>query len=165
MNMHSESIILEINELMVLDDYDTSKKEEALNLIKKVLNIKTYFESVKNDFDKILEDKKIDSKDISKMMIVMIKLNNLLPKLLNLKEKISIDKMKYIFYATIYFYIIQYQPEFFNELQLDEFRLLYSNLWNLVEINPETVKVAAKKFSGFGCCGKSDIREQNEPTK
>lgn len=162
MDTHRESIISEINELMLLDDYDTSKKEESLNLINRVLNVKTYFESIKNDFDKILEDKKIDSKDISKMMIVMIKLNNLLPKLLNLKEKISIDKMKYIFYATIYFYIIQYQPEFFSALQLDEFRLLYSNLWNLVEIDPETVKVAAKKIGGFSCCGKSDIREQNE---
>ncbi len=161
MDAYENLIIQEVSEIILIDDY--SKNDEVLLLIKKILNSVEYLEMIKKDFDKILEDKKIDSKDIPKMITIMIKLNNLIPKLTGIKEKISIDKMKYIFYATLYFYIIKYQVDFFDTFGIDEFRLLYSNLWNLVEINPDTVKVAAKKMSGFFCCGGSEIKESNEP--
>lgn len=164
MDTFENSVIFEVKELMIFDDYQNI--DEVLDLIKKILNTRDYFEIIKNDFDKILEDKKIDSNDITKMMIVMIKLKNLLPKILNLKEKVSkitYDKMKYIFYATLYLYIIKYQPDFFDQLKINEFSLLYSNLWSLVEINPENINITKKKISGFFCCGNIDEREeQNE---
>jgi hypothetical protein len=157
MEEYENSVISEVEEFILFDSYN--KKEEILDLIKKILSSQKYFESIKADFDKILEDKKINSKDISKMMIVVMKLNNILPKLLNIKEKISIDKIKYIFYATLYLYIIKYQKEFLNDIGIDEFRLLYSSLWNLIEINPEIVKVSIKKISGFCCCDIVEVKE------
>jgi hypothetical protein len=156
MEEYDKTIILEVEELILFDNYNN--KEQIFDLIKKIFSSQNYFEFVKSDFDKILEDKKIDSKDISKMMIVVVKLNNILPKLLNLNEKISIDKIKYIFYATLYLYIIKYQKEFFNNVGISEFRLLYSSLWNLIEINPELLNVSNEKITGILCCKNTNVK-------
>jgi hypothetical protein len=161
-----ENIVLsEVRELMIFDGVDEEKSKDVEILIKKVIFTKIYVESIKKDFDKILEDKKIDERDISRLMMIMIKLNNILPKMLNLKEKIKVEKMKYIFYSILFGYIRQYQNEFFIDINIFEFRLLYSNLWSLVEIDPETVKVTKKKIFSLCCSEENEVKEQNEPIR
>jgi hypothetical protein len=163
MDQYTDSILLEVKELMDLDNYDENKRINLIQVVKQCITTEKYMESIKKDMDKIFEDKKITNSDVPKMIIVSIKLNNVLASSLNISQKLETSQMKYIVYAVLYLYIIaSIQSEFFEEVSLDEFRLLFSNMWSLIEIDPETVKLAKAKFSAF-CCSKSAVKDQNAP--
>ena len=162
MSLYSESLGDEITEIMMLDGYDEFKKEKLILLVKQILSTKTYINSIQKDLDKIFEDKKITADDIPRMMMISLKLNNLLSQSMRLKSKINLSQMKYILYSVLYCYILNKQPEFFNELSITGFRLLFNNLWILLEINPNEIKVV-KKCSAW-CCSNSDVKEsRHEP--
>lgn len=163
MSLYAESVGDEITEMMMLDGYDGSKKEKIISLAKQVLTTKTYIDTIQKDLDKIFEDKKVTADDVSRMMMISLKLNNLLSQSMRLKKKIELSQMKYILYSVLYCYILNKQPDFFNELSVVEFRLLFNSLWVLLEIDPNQIKVAAKKCTAW-CCGKSDVKEtSHEP--
>lgn len=160
MSLYSESVEDEITEMMMLDGYDESKKQKLIGLAKQVLITKAYVDSIRNDLDKIFEDKKITADDIPRMMAISLKLNKILSHSMQLKTKINVSQMKYILYSVLYCYILNKQPEFFDGLSIAEFRLLFSSLWILLEIDPNQLKVATKKCFSW-CCGESDVKDSN----
>jgi len=141
----------ELSELATLDGLTVAEKDDAMHLVMKLLSISKFFDLVKADLDKIFADGKVDSNDIPRIITLMLKLNNNLPRLLNLKHKLSMSQVKYVVYGSLLYYIFNYQPSFFNgELNVDAFRLLFTNLWSLVEIDPNTIQDLKEALSG--CC-------------
>jgi hypothetical protein len=148
MDAYEKNLSDELSELMLIDGF--AGKDKVTSLIRQIFSTKTYIEIVKKDLDKILEDKKIDQNDIPKIMILILKAKNIIPNVTNIKETISTDQMKYIVYATMYTYLKQYCADIFKEMQPEAFRLLFSSMWDLVKINPETINLIKEKIGG--CC-------------
>ena len=147
---YNDSVRNEINELMNIDHCDIVKRNDVFIIIQKVLNQPSYFQSLKSNFDIVLKDKKIDTNDIPMLIMIMIDLNTMLSGLLGLSNSVSLDKIKYIFYAMLFVYISQYQPAFFSTINQSSFRGLYNTLWDLIEVVPDTLKIAKQKISS--CC-------------
>lgn len=113
--------------------------------------MKEYIDLVSVDLDAILADKKIDHNDIPRMIMVVLKLNKALPKLLNLKNHMSLGTLKYLLFGTTYYYVLRKQKDLFELIKNDEFRVLFSTLWHLVEFQPPSLSEVVKKCSLF-CC-------------
>jgi hypothetical protein len=157
MNLYTRDLKNEISELIMIDGYDVNK-DELFILIKQVLSTKIYIDSIINDLNKIFEDKKITQDDLPRMMMISLKLNNLLSTSLYIKNKIDSSKMKYILYSILYCYIMEKQEDFFKILAIEEFRLLFNNLWILLEVDPKKIKISVTKYSSL-CCNNSSIKE------
>merc|ERR1711862_807782 len=131
--------------MMASDLLDEDVKQDILALVKTVLGMKEYIEIVSVDLDAILADKKIDHNDIPRMIMVILKLNKILPRLLKLKNQISMTSLKYLLFGTIYHYVSRKKMELFEQTKNEEFRMIYSTLWQLVEFQPPTVGEIVEK--------------------
>jgi hypothetical protein len=157
--------INQTEKLIVEDGNNQGDKEKLLKLINEALNKKEYIDSIKSTLESILADKKLDISDLSKMMILSIQVNKLLPELVSLLTSLVVSKVKYIVFASIFYYISEYQSDFFEKagMTIDVFRVLFSSLWNLVEVDPQDVKIKSKKLCLL-CCGGEEVKS-NEPVK
>lgn len=144
-----DSILVEVRKMMATDLLDENKKQEILNFVKNVLGMKEYIDLVNSDLNAILADKKIDQNDIPRMILVVLKLHSALPSLMKLKNQISIQTLKYLFFGTIYYYVSNKKTELFDVIKSDEFRLIFTTLWQLVEFQPPGLTEIIDKFS---CC-------------
>lgn len=146
-------VFVEVRKMMASDLLEEDVKQEVLNFVKNVLGTKEYVDLVSTDLDAILADKKIDHNDIPRMIMVVLKLSKALPQILKLKNGISMTTLKYLFFGTIYDYASKKENELLNQTKNDEFRLLFTTLWHLVEFNPPTLdEVVQKTTAAFCCC-------------
>jgi hypothetical protein len=145
-----DSVLTEVRKMMATDLLEEDKKQEILEFVEKVLKMKPYIDLVGIDLSAILADKKIDQNDVPKMLIVILKINKMLPNLLKLKNQIPMEALKYLLFGTIYHYVLTKQKELFESIKNEEFRILFSALWQLVEYRPPTLTDVVEKVSG--CC-------------
>ncbi len=159
-----QPILDEVGKLITLDGNDDNVKQTLLKLVSDALSKEQYINSIKSKLDEILKDKTIDASDIPNIMILSIQVNNILPQLLGLTTSIQAAHVKYIVYGSIIYYIKKNKPEFFADaanMTIDVFRMVFSGMWKLLEINPETIalagKAAAKNLCGL-CCGETPVK-------
>jgi hypothetical protein len=145
----------EVHKMMDIDGLDEVAKKDLTKLVTDALSTKQYIDSIKNTIETILQDKKIDTGDISSMILLSLQVSNTLPRLLGLKNAVSTLQVKYIIYGSVYFYIKEYKPTFFAESGLTEdmFKIMFLGMWKLVELTPDSIELIKEKMSGLcGCC-------------
>ena len=156
----------EINEMMTMDK-SQEFKSSINTLMTKIVNNVAFITSLNNNIAAVFADGKLTFADIPKLMIVTLQLNKTMPKIVDTITYINKDCMKYITYGIIYFYIINNIPDFFktsfseidiDKLSLDEFRMLFSNLWDLVEITPNIVDSVKESKNGWNCCKNTNVK-------
>jgi len=153
-----QPIVDEVYQLIILDD--TVEKESLLKLVIEALGKEQYINSIKSTLDEIFADKKIDANDIPNMMLLSIQVNNILPDLLGLTKSITALQVKYIVYGSVYNYIKENKNDFFDGLSVDAFRIAFSSMWKLIEINPKNLILESKKRCG--CCNDTPVKS-SEP--
>jgi hypothetical protein len=149
-----KAVISEVRKMMVSDLLEDDVKQDILAFVEKALSLKGFVDSVSDDLDAILADKKIDQKDVPKMIMIVLKVNKSLPRLLKLKEQVPMSTLKYLLLGTIYYYIARKQNELFDSIKNEEFRMMFSTLWQLVEYKPPSLEQVVEKVSGIcnSCC-------------
>ena len=145
--------ITEVQKMMDIDGKDEAAKKDLTKLITDALSLEQYVNSIKTTIETILQDKTIDTADISTMILLTLQVSNTLPRLLGLKNSVSTSQVKYIIYGSIYFYVKEYKPTFFTEAGITEdmFKLMFLGMWKLVEVKPESVELIKDKLSSW-CC-------------
>jgi hypothetical protein len=157
-----QQVLDEVRLMMAEDNVDSSVKNGLENLVKKTLSLNTYLNAIKGNLDAILKDKKVDSKDVPKMILLSMQVNRMLPRLLGLSKPLSSLQVKYVIYGTVYFYIADKQDEFFTDgMTVELFRSFFSAAWELVEFDPKEL-IGAVKGMCASCCGGDDVKA-NEP--
>lgn len=118
-----------VKDLMKYEGVDEFSKYKTF--ISTALELDRYIISVKNNIDEILKDRKIDMKDIPRLILLTMQIKNILYTSLKLKKQISLDQAKYLVYATIYYFL--------DDDLVSNFQTLFVELWSLVEFDPTSL--------------------------
>lgn len=136
-------------EMLLLLNIDNKTGTEAIGImsvISNILNSDDYITALKTLLDSIFSGLGFSILvELSQVLLAIIGLN----KNVAYRSNIPTDDMKYIIYAVIYYYLMTYQPDILNAIDIGSFRVLYSNCWNLIELSPAVVAIA--KQGCFSC--------------
>lgn len=118
--------------------------------IKQLVSIESYITFLDSHLKSVITTNKIDSAFIApKIILLCIDIRKKISTFLNDTEKnITDNELKYLLYGSLYYYIITYQPEYFNETNtISDFRDTYDKLWDLVSIG-----ITIEEDSKAVCC-------------
>lgn len=153
-----DTVIAETTNLMNMDSLDAIVQAKIINVITLILLEPQYTDYVKTQFQSIENsDSTSTPQYLTSLLTLAISVNKNLSSFVKLSNNVNTNMMKYIVYASIYFYLILHNPDFFVTFQIDEFRLLYGTLWTLIELDPATIKAFKTKCLSC-CCGVSSVK-------
>lgn len=139
------------NELLLLMGVDNLVGEEvfkSMSICANILNDTSYIAQVNDKFGELFKTPDFDLLvELSQLITVLLKVNNNF----SYYKEIAFGRMKYVVYATIYAYIAKNQLSEINRIGAHTFRILFTNLWSVLEVVPESVKIA--KAACFSCFG------------
>lgn len=129
------------------------EKNKILSIGTKLINSENYMEFVKNDFDKIINDAFSISVDFSVLVKCIIELN----RKVDFYKQLDIKRLKFLLYPVIYATLYKNHGSIMKEMNITNFRVLYSNAMDLVLIPIESVEIVketcanclARKYSFF----------------
>ena len=156
------SVIDEVQQMMNSDVCDQAMQTKILKIFNTVLNSETYIETIKNSCANIQKDSDNISKYVVDILLSAITLNTQLPTIVSLPNSVSSTMMKYIIYGSLYFFIVQFNPDFLHEISILSLRSLFSSSWTLVSIDPATIKAMKNKCFGM-CCGSDSVQTKQTP--
>lgn len=133
--------------LLNIDNVDGKEQIKILSICSNILSSKKYLEELVKILDNLFNQKDFDIfSEFSRLVISILNLNK---KVRYEKKEINENRVKYIIYGGLYYYMLKHQTNFFNAQDLGKIRLLYCNAWDLLSLIPETIKIS--KASCFSC--------------
>jgi len=126
------------------------EKVKILSLSSKLINSDNYMNLIKNDFEKIVNTPNFN---IMTDFCVLIKCIIDLNKCVDFYKKIKVDRMKFLLYPIIYSNLYKNHLDVLNNMNISDFRLLYSNAMDLLLIPVESIEIVKEDF--VNCCGRS----------
>lgn len=151
----TKTVITNVQSMMVLDNLPTAQQTSMNGLITQVLANTVFLNSLKGNIDSIIADgKSLSINDVPKIILLQLQIQNNLPGLLNLSTSLQLWQVKYLCYASLLYCIYTWHPTFFTQLTPDLFAVAFSDMWNLVSINPATIgnAVNAVETKVKSCC-------------
>jgi hypothetical protein len=139
------------------DNFDQSKRAAIMTIIKATIRSESYVNSVKDQIKKINEDGQFDAKDLPHILIIIAGSKDFLSATIRdgveLKSTLKLDSMKYITFGVIYFVMLM---EKIDPIILEEVKVSYSSLWNLISFDPKDLLIKADGCwrKCFPCCFK-----------
>jgi hypothetical protein len=144
-NIQQELILL----MNIDKTVDANEQIKVLKICSDILGHQEYTNNIIGIFGGIFNQPDFNiSSEFGKIILCILEFN----KEVSYYKNIEISRMKYIIYAVLYAYMLKYQVEWINKQNIGDIRILYSNSWELIQIIPETVKIA--KIDCLGCIGK-----------
>ncbi|MET0570932.1 MAG: hypothetical protein ABWZ79_05865 [Pedobacter agri] len=148
-------------EILLITEIDNQKGTEAIKILSicaHVIDCNEYTLEVAQQLNTIFNQPDFNLfTEIGQVAMSLIKLN----RRAKYYKDISIERMKYVLYSTLYHYMSKNQLSFFNSLDIGQFRILFSNSWELISVMPDLVQIAKRGFlSCFSCCSGNDIKIQ-----
>lgn len=142
------------NELLLLLNIDSvSPADEQIKILKicsDILNSQVYEQNIIKNLDEIFNQSDFNaSTEFSRLIIAILNLN----KEVEYYKNVNSTRMKYVIYCVFYSYLLKHQIDWINKQNIADIRLLYSNTWDLLQIVPDTIKIAkstCKCLSWFG---------------
>ncbi len=153
LNLACDAVVGMMND----DKYDQSKRAAIMTIIKATLKSDSYINSVKDQIKKINEDGQFDAKDLPSILIIITESKAFLAATIqdgvDLKSTLKLDSMKYITFGVIYFVML---IEKVDPIILDETKVVYSSLWDLIAFDPKQLLIKADSCwrKTFPCCFK-----------
>lgn len=129
----------EIILLLNIDNVDANEQIKILSICSNVLSSKDFLSNLVSTLENLFNQQDFDlTSEFARVVLAIIKISNNA----TYYKDIDIKRMKYVIYAVFYYYMLKYKTDLLNKLDLGSLRLLYSNAYDLVELVPETVKIA-----------------------
>ena len=154
---HNRIIINVITEF--LEEVMNTNKVIVLNCVNQVLRCDTLVNKVKMVFDKSLGSEIIC---VEMLLRLMNELPNIIKEITTftaLTKSINVHDSKYIVYALLYQYLIVCEPNFLEEINEKQLRSIFTNMYRLVEIIPNDIKILKSKLAlCFGCCSSARVK-------
>lgn len=140
--------------MMQLDNCDDMKMSFVNKILQAILNSKSFTESILKEVKKVTEDKKIDLSDLPILIMIGLQSKDFLERemenMIDIKKSFFPDSIKYIVFGVIYFALLESNV---NEDLLVCFKLMYPNMWSLIQINPKKIALKFKSLLRiFSCC-------------
>lgn len=143
-----ESIQNELSMLMNVDSVSGTERNKIMAIANDFLNSTKYMTEIKYSMSKLFSLPDLDFKsELPKIVLNIIMLNNKV----NYYKEIKQSRSKYLIYAILYHYLLKYQTEILNKQDIGQFRLLYSNCWDLINTNCVTI-VKRHWYDFLTCC-------------
>ena len=130
------------NELLLLMNVDNLVGGEVVKILaicSNMLNDDTWTAQVKTQLDTLFATPDFD---MSVEMAQLIKILLGLSTSISYYKEIALDRMKYVLYASLYNYLSKCQLDALNNVGVGVFRVMFINLWSILEVVPESVKIA-----------------------
>jgi hypothetical protein len=149
----------EVKNIMTSDNTNEETKKAVTEIIKIILNSNTYINSIKDQVKTIIEDKKIDEKDIPTILTIVLQSKLMIREIIMSSSIITIninmDTTKYIIYSIIHFILV---VEKVNLETIYSFNKNFSLLWKLVAFEPKELVTNIKKITNkcFPCFSKKN---------
>lgn len=152
-------------EILLLSEIDEIKGTEAikvLSICSHVLGCSDYEEKMTELLGHIFNSPDFDlMAEISHVVLAIVKFN----QKTNYYKLVAVDRMKYVLYATLLHYMLKHNLDYFNNMDIGKFRLLYCNSWSLLSTDPKMVEILKetcvqcinRKTKWFSCCCDEDI--------
>lgn len=134
-------------EILLLCSIDQIKGSESIKIMSICSNFlqnEIYVEEIKKFFDSVFNSPNFDF--VSELAPILLGLVNINKKV-NYYKNISLDRMKYVLFSVLYQYISKYQVELLNHIDIGQLRILFSNSFDLIKLQPHFVNIAKKGCS------------------
>jgi hypothetical protein len=125
-------------------------------ILQALLNSKSFTESILKEAKQVMADKKIDSSDLPILMMIGLQSKDFLERemedMIDIKKSFFPESIKYIVFGVIYFALLESKTD---EQLLVCFKLMYPNMWSLIQVNPKKIVLKSKSlFRMFSCIKK-----------
>lgn len=124
--------------LFEADSYDETRRKPILDAVQNFLSSGTYTNIVSIA---IKNQKGSDVISIGSIPLII----NIIASSLSMVDlgKRLVDKdVKYFVYGVLYSFIVNEDPDFFSEFQLETFQNMYDNIFDILLLSPQIVKIA-----------------------
>ena len=143
--------------LMNMDYVQPAVQTSILAVVKLVLNSNMYIGGIKYQIHSIIADGKFDQNDIPALLTIIIQSKMFLQTAIgngaNVALTYNTSTLKYIIFGVIHYILI---AENTNPLLVQNIDTTFSNLWNLVVIDPAQLALDTAVIAShcFPCCGR-----------
>jgi hypothetical protein len=135
----NDDIDNEIGRLLRIDNVKGDECIKVLAICAKVLNNSDYIVQVAKLIDGIFSQPSFDfMAEFGLVIGQLIELN----KRVTFYKEVSVERMKYVLYAVFYHYAFKKRLNWLNEQNIGQIRLLYCNVYDLLMIRSESLKIA-----------------------
>jgi hypothetical protein len=143
--MQSE-IQKEIMLLLEIDNVHGTESVKTLAICAKIISNEKYMTEANKILDNVFNQNDFNfSCEIGCLVSQLLRLN----RNVEFYKEISEDRMKYVLYCIIYFYLFKHQSVWLSNQQLGTIRLLYCNVYDLLMIKSESIKLAKSGCVSF----------------
>lgn len=146
----NESIVNEMKLLYNVYSVKGKERNKIDAICSNVLDNEEYVSRVKKSLDNVFNNDDFNfSSEFTRLILNIININ----KSVDYYKEISPERMKFILYGVLYYYLLKNQQTFLNQISMGDIRLLYCNSIDLLLLVPETIKV--DKESCCNCLGRT----------
>lgn len=132
-----------------IDKTGGTEQTKIIALLGPVLNNAEYMEKIKESLNPVADAENFSIADFGQMILRIIDVN----KEHCFYKQIAESRMKFLIYAVLYKYFLEYQTDKLNNIPMVDFRMMYLNAIDLVLLVPETIKI--EKEDCLNCLGRS----------
>lgn len=132
-----EQIKFELEMLLNSDNLKGGERNKIEAICNDFLAHNVYMNDVQRSLGVMFRHPEFDFKsEIPKVILLILSLHNQVDYYKEIKQQRS----KYLIYAVLYNYLTKYQTEILNKQDMGQFRLLFSNCWDLLATNVNSIQ-------------------------
>ena len=139
--------------LLILNVFGAYKEKEQVNILatcSKILDNQKYNDLVKQKLDLHTKSPTFDiTTDFINLVLEIVNVN----KKVEFYKELCEDRMKVIIYCILYNYIVKYENDSLNKIEINKMRILYFNTINVLLLKPDIIKIQKEGWiSSIGRC-------------
>lgn len=148
----NQDISQQVQLLLSIDAVAPNDCVTIISVCSQVLNSSSYIQTLNNTLNPVFSDPTFDLvSEIAQVMLALIKL----AQVCTYSNNIPTSQLKYVLWASLYYYLVNSQANLLRKVDLGCIRLAYSNAYELIVIPVENVQILEKTVcdSCMSCFG------------
>lgn len=157
----NDSVTNELNNLFNADSVSGTERTKILAICNTLVNDVNVMSEIKNSVTGLIEK---DGFNIEKKVGAVVSCIISAFHQVECYKEVNTDRMKYIIYCLLISILLKFYPSILTRTEIALLRNLYDDVFDLVMIVPQTVKIAKQgcmtcvgKFRAFSCLNKGKI--------